>query len=70
MANLGRMICTALILTIVIFLEIGACVLSKSGILAVTFIPLFLMPVPFVLLRCCGSGDAFSSGPRWRHCTS
>ena len=68
-----RMTCTALVVTAVVFMEIFACVMPNddgkgSWVLLTILVPLFLTPVPLLLLRCCGAGDSFSSGPKARHC--
>ena len=66
---MARMAIVAALFTAVLFCEIFACVVSQSGKPALILIPMLLMPMPLMLLRCCGGGDDFmSSGPKGRHC--
>ena len=58
----------AALVTSVLFCEIFACVVSQSGKPALIILPMLMMPVPLLLLRCCGGDDFMSSGPRGRHC--
>jgi hypothetical protein len=64
-----KMVFTAFVVTAVFFMEIFAGVISQRGEMSVIVVPLVLMPMPLMCLRCCGGGDAFGSGPKWKHCT-
>lgn len=65
---MAKMAIVAALVTSVLFCEIFACVVSQSGKPALIILPMLMMPVPLLLLRCCGGDDFMSSGPRGRHC--
>jgi len=70
MEQIWKIFVTALIVTVFIFMEILACVLFDMNFLPILIlIPAFLMCVPVLLLRCCGSSSDFglSDTPRCLH---
>jgi hypothetical protein len=62
-----KMMAAAFFVSLVVFLEIFAGALHNDWVMLVVLVPTFLTPVPLLLLRCCSSDDAFSSGPRGMH---
>ena len=62
-----KLLCTALAITLVIALEVLAGALHHDWPILVILIPIFLTPIPILLLRCCGGGDAFSSTSKGQH---
>ena len=68
MDSMWKMLLAALLVTVVVFMEIVACfAFGDHWILLLILIPLFLTPLPFMLLRCCGGGDDSFSTPRGKH---
>lgn len=59
----------ALVVSVVIFLEVLAGALNNDWIILTMLVPLFLTPLPLLLLKCCCGGDdnLFSSSPRGAH---
>lgn len=68
-----KMGCTAFVITAVLFMEIFACVPTpgqkeNDWILLISLIPMLLMPVPVLLMRCCGDSDGIlASSPKFKH---
>ena len=71
MDTIWKILIAAFIASVVIFLQILACLIGPDGghwILMIILIPLILSPVPFGLLRLCGGGDSiFSEKPKGTH---
>ena len=72
MDTIWKILIAAFIASVVIFLQILACLIGPDGghwILMIILIPLILSPVPFGLLRLCGGGgdSIFSEKPKGTH---
>ena len=62
-----RLVCGALLVTLVVFVLVLAGAVNNDWIMLVVLVPAVLTPVPTLLLRCCGGDDGFGSTPKFLH---
>ena len=64
--ELCKMMCSAFLVSLVIFLIILAGALKNDWIILVILVPLLLTPLPLLILKCCSS-DNWGSTPKGAH---
>ena len=64
--ELCKMMCSAFVVSLVIFLIVLAGALKNDWIVLVILVPLLLTPLPLLILKCCTS-DNWGSTPKGAH---
>ena len=69
MGSMLKLMCGALVVTLILFVEILAGAVNNDWIILVVLIPAFLTPLPLLMLKCCGGNDdpfgTVSKGTHW-----